>query len=755
MRKLAIFALSFSAAIFLSQYAIPEGWLLYLSGFFVLLGVFAVFFDDKRRLPALLLAFGLSIGFLWNFGYTQIFFNPAKALDGQTISIEAEATAYSEATSYGAKVKVKILREDSPDIKAVLYLNDEAPDIAPGDRLELRARLKQATTIQDSEVDYFTAQGIFLFAYQSGELRVSPPEGSGIKYIPAKMVRFLKDKIAEIFPEDTAALMQALLSGDTGLLSDSFYAALKTDGLSHAVAVSGMHVAFLVGLVTTLIPLRRRAAFVCIPVILIFMAMVGNTSSVVRAGIMYFFVLLAPVFRREHDSATSLGAALMLLLIVNPFAAAGVGLQLSFAATAGIIMFTNSIYIPLCGMLNKLRVAKFKPIGTALRFFAASFATSIGAIIFTTPLVILHFGYVSLIAPLANILVLWAVSLAFTGGLIACILGFVWSPIGAFAAGIAALPLRYIIWIVGKLSNIPFAAIYTLNDYFLFWPVYAYIMVAGFILLKGKLRRIALPVSMAAVSLCVVILITVFGSSDGLEITAVDVGQGQSIVLRSEGLAVVVDCGGNALGNEGDITAEYLLSQGQTRIDLLVLTHFHSDHAGGILQLLERMAVRQIAVPDIDDFESELSYEIISSALAKNIDILYVTEKTVMHCGGAEITLYPPIGTSGENERGLTILCTVGNFDMLITGDMDGSIERRLIRFYSLPDIELLIAGHHGSGHSTSMELLETVTPEIAIISVGYNSYGHPAEDVLERLLSVGAEIYRTDTMGNITVRVN
>ena len=127
-----------------------------------------------------------------------------------------------------------------------------------------------------------------------------------------------------------------------------------------------------------------------------------------------------------------------------------------------------------------------------------------------------------------------------------------------------------------------------------------------------------------------------------------------------------------------------------------------------------------------------------------------VTEETALPFGDAELTIFPPLGTGGSNELGLTVLATAGENDFLVTGDMERATEKKLIETYNLPDIEVLMAGHHGSKGSTSEELLEAVTPETVIISVGSNSYGHPAEDTLRRLARAGCAVYRTDHHGTV-----
>ena len=144
--------------------------------------------------------------------------------------------------------------------------------------------------------------------------------------------------------------------------------------------------------------------------------------------------------------------------------------------------------------------------------------------------------------------------------------------------------------------------------------------------------------------------------------------------------------------------------------------------------------------------------EILRLAEQYGVAVETVTEKTVLSFGGGELTIFPPLGAGGSNELGLTILAAAGERTFLITGDMERATEKKLVDTYSLPDVDVLMAGHHGSRDSTSGELLEAVTPETVVISVGSNSYGHPAEDTLQRLARAGCRVYRTDHHGTVYI---
>ena len=209
------------------------------------------------------------------------------------------------------------------------------------------------------------------------------------------------------------------------------------------------------------------------------------------------------------------------------------------------------------------------------------------------------------------------------------------------------------------------------------------------------------------------------------------------------------------MDNAGDIAADYIQAAGRSSLDFLILTHYHEDHANGVSQLLQRMQVSQLILPDVEE-ESPLRQEIITLAREKGVPITFLREDTRFHWGtSGELTLLAPLGQGTDtNELGLTVLASAGNFDVLITGDMGGEVEHLLLEHTELPDLELLVAGHHGSATSTTQELLQAVTPDMTAISVGeHNLYGHPAQETLERLAQSGTEIYRTDLQGTILVQ--
>ncbi|SHH53699.1 competence protein ComEC [Sporobacter termitidis DSM 10068] len=754
MRKLATAAVSFSGALFMAHYLLPDHALLISAAVCAVLSLAGLLFRSDTRLRIFLVCLGLAAGFLWTDAYTALFFAPAKALNGKTESVTAVVTGYPGETDYGSKVTVSVRVPGRPSLKTQLYVYDAAPDLTPGNTIEFTGKFRLADTVYGENTDTFLSKGVFLSASLKGDITVTGA-GASPRYIPAVLAHAVTEKLKEIFPADVSGFMRALIIGDTSGLSQdtALSGALSTTGTAHIIAVSGMNVAFLMGVLGVLIKNKRLLAAVGIPVVFLFMAVVGFMAPVTRAGIMQLFLLAAPLLKRETDGVTSLSASLLIILLFNPFAVGSAGLQLSFSATLGILLLTGKLYDWLERPLRDRKIYGHPLFRKPVRFVLGTLATTAGALVFSLPLIALHFGTVSLIAPLSNIAVLWAVELTFIGGIVAVAAAFLFAPAGAAAAFIVALPARFIVNAIIGLGRVPFAAVFTSNPAIAAWLVTAYLMLVVFVMLRARARQLLLPACLSLATLCLVLILTAsFSDRRGLSVTALDVGQGQCIVVTSGSYTEVVDCGSTSGKDAGDILTKYLQSHGRTTIDLLVLTHYHEDHAGGVQEVLERNKVAALAVPDPSIDTGALPGEILELAADKGVRILTVTQDTRVNCGGETVTLYAPIGGSDENERGLAILCSEGGFDALITGDMSAGIERRLVAAERLPDIEVLIAGHHGSKTSTSDTLLSAVTPEVALISVGYNSYGHPAPETLQKLALAGIATYRTDRDGTVTV---
>lgn len=743
MRRLALFTGSFSLGIFLAQYLLPVSWLpLCAAAAFVLAcGRLVLRGPWGRRL--LLAGVGLTLAFGWNWLYVRQVQVPMEALVETEQSVTMTLCGYGEKTDYGAKAAVRIAGLPG---KAVYYGDETLLAASPGQTVEDTVYFKSAARIRDEDVTTFTSKGVFLLAYQRGEAVLGAGTADSPSWWPARLGRAMQTRIAALFEGDTAGFLTAILTGDKSGLSERAAADLSEAGLYHILAVSGMHCGFLLMLVRLLTGRHRRKLLTGVMlVLLVFYALLtGGSPSVVRACVMLMLLLAAPLFDRESDGPTSLLTALFLILLWNPFAAASISLQLSFGAMAGILWLTPKLYRMLKGDEKH---------GKVFHFTAASFSTTMGALVFTVPLSAYYFGTLVLISPISNLLCLWAASGVFILGLLAVLAGFLWTPLGMLIAVAPRLLTGYILGLAHVLAQLPYHAVYFSNPYLKYWLAFVYLLFLTAYRMQPKNRR---KYAVAALSALLTLAVTVqLGKSRcgaELDVIMLDVGQGQCILMSSGDCCALVDCG-SSWYDAGELAAHQLQTMGRKTLDFLILSHYDEDHISGLSGLLVRMDVETLLVTEHAD-DSAVEAGLLETAAAHGVEVRPVTGETALALGEARLQVFPPVGDKNDNERSLAVLASLGEQDLLITGDMDRSAEKKLLAAYSLPDIEYLAAGHHGSQTSTSAELLDALKPETVCISVGSNNYGHPAEETLRRLAERGCTVYRTDLHGDIHLSI-
>lgn len=759
MRKLALFAGAFSAAVLLWRYSL---WPLALAAALLccLLGAVLGRRHPNARKAGLLILAGALLALVWSFGFYRVTLAPWKDYHKEKdLFLSARVDAFPCQGSTGRWVVNVRFTEPVTGRSAdgYLYLPVEA-DVRPGDSLTLTGTLYLADWIGDEETTYFSSKGVFIRVYADEVLSLTRPARIPARCAPQYAARYTETLLTRFFAEDTAPLARALLTGNKDGLDEQFQAMSRRAGLAHVIVISGMHVSFLASAIAFFLGRRNRLSVLFTLLLLGFFAlMAGGTPSAWRAVILCAAGLIAPLFGREDDPPTSLLTALMVLLLCNPCAAASISLQLSFAAVAGIYLLTPVL-------LERWRPKGKRPaafgkrlLRRARHLLASTLSVTLGATVFTLPLSAWYFGTVSLIAPLSNLLCLWAVSDAFLLSAAAAAAGLFAPPLAGAFAWIGNWFLRYLTGMTNALGALPFASITLTSVYFAVGlaGVYAIFCLHLFLPARQKRLRVPLVCSVFLLVCCTLFTRLEFRAGD-MTVAVLDVGQGQSVVLQCGGYTVLVDCGGDGYTDAGNTAADYLADVGVTHIDLLVLTHYHADHANGVPSLLHRMEVTSAALPDVEP-DSDLRRAVQSQLEQAGTDITYITENLRYQLDtDAVLTLYAPLGTGGGNEEGLSVLMSAGSYDALITGDMNAEVEERLVKYGALPDIELLVAGHHGSRYSTGEVLLDALRPETAVISVGANNnYGHPAEDTLRRLAEREITIYRTDLAGTVVLHTS
>ena len=751
MRKLATAALAFSAAIFLANYILPESRLIVPAVLSAMLGAFLALTRRKWLRPAVIALLFFSLGLTEYAVYDRLTVRRAAEYAGETREIRGTVLDYPDLYGSYNRLYIRIGTGDLPRFKAIVYDNEKAFSTAePGDRVSFTAKIRTADTLYGKPYDNYHTNGYYLRLSSIGS-EMLEKRGFSVPSLPARLRHFLCRRVDDIFPGDCRAFIKALMLGDKQdfYADDALYVAMSRSGLMHVVAVSGLHISFLVGLLGLLFGNGRRGALFSIVLIWCFVLVTGASNSAVRAAFMQTLLLLAPILRRENDSVTSLSAVLAIILAACPFAAKSVSLQLSFSAMAGIVCFGEKIHDRLMRPIPEH--LQIRPVRYALGVIASSLSVTA----FTMPLTALHFSYVALLSILSNIACIWAVSLCFCMAWIACALSIV-PALGTAAAWLCAWLARYILFCAGLVARIPYAVLYMKTDGAILWMAASYALVLlGLLLRKKRTLRILLPAGLSLALLAGIILHTERKYRENDYFSILNVGQGQCITAFSGDATAVIDCGNiNNIEDAGSIAGEYLLGCGRESVELLILTHLHSDHADGAVRLMEMLPVDTLILPADADDSGSLYAGILSCADRHGTRVVIVENNTTASVGGIDVRIYKPADDGDENERCLMLSIQNGGTELLVTADASKKQERALVRREDLSDTDILVVGHHGSRYASSGELLEEAGGGLAVVSVGYNTYGHPAQETLDALGKHGYRIMRTDEDGTVEIRM-
>lgn len=751
MRRGCILFASFAAGVFFALYLLPlSAWL--WTGL-ALAGVAGVArWRRWRVLP--LIALGAAVALCWTAGFRAVFYAPWESLDSRRTEVTFTlAETPQPVEDFAARGVVYLRGEGVVPTKALFYGDRALLNCHLGDEITVRSDVSLANRFYGEETAVYTSKGIFLRLTARGDMSVTPVQRLPLYLLPAYWGEKLSASIQTIFPSDVAPFLAALTVGDRSALDQALTTDLSRTGISHLVSLSGMHICFLAEILSLAVGYEpRRRAAVCIPALLFFALAVGASASVLRAVVLYAVLLLAPVLGRQSDRWTSLSFALALLLFLDPYAAQSISLQLSFAAAAGLTLITEPLQERLAAHLPVGDTPRRRLLRRLLRPVMNISSATLGALSLTLPLSMSYFGSVSLVQPLTNLLILPVVPLLFALTLLAALFGMVLPIPAALCAKVLAFPARYILWIVSCFAKLPLSSV-TVTD------VYYPLLVLGIYLLCALLLRAKAPRRWWVYLLSAgVLFLAAWGFTAStfrvgdLTAAVLSVGQGQSVLLMSRGETALVDCGGNGLTSAGDVAADYLQDRGESTLDYLILTHYHSDHTNGLPDLFRRVKINHLILPRMDEDEDTQQW-LLTQAAEQGSAVTWIDVNTGLTFGECSLRLYAPLGDGGANEEGLSLLASAGDFDLLITGDMNAAVENLLVEYGDLPShVEVLLAGHHGSRYATGDTLLNAIRPDAAIISVGRNTYGHPADATLDRLRERGVTLYRTDTQGTITV---
>ncbi len=565
----------------------------------------------------------------------------------------------------------------------------------------------------------------------------------------------------KVLNNEEGAVLKAFILGDKTSLNDEIEGSFSASGLSHILAVSGLHVGVFVSIVINILNLfkvsKRKRMLISVFSLVFFIFFTGASVSAIRAGVMYIVALTAKLIYRRADSISVLAEVAAILCFVNPHVIYNASFMLSFAATAGIITLSESIIVKFSGICAKFEGKKI--LHRNIKNIVELLAVSLSAQIFTIPLVICLFDGFSTMSVISTILITQLLPLTLSCGLLFCAVSFVSSTLSFYLGGCIYLLAKIMIGISDFFAGFPFARIIfgRITPFFLL----IYVLIIAVFFFGIKKDRIKYMISLISLTnLIIIYLFNTVLTYDTAQISFINVGQGDCALIKTPGNCdILIDAGGyEGSDKTGDYIIEpYLIKNGVTDIEYVVLSHFHKDHTIGLISMFDSMKIYNLVVP-YNSSDSEEAELILKKAKEKGIKITYFAHNDRIKVNDEILlTAITPdelqyAFSDSDNEMCLMLRLDYGNSSFIFTGDISSFAEKYAVNKYkNMLRADVLKVAHHGSKNSNCDEFLKAVSPTYAYIPVGNNSFGHPHQDAIKRLKDNNIEVYRSDIHKDVT----
>lgn len=566
------------------------------------------------------------------------------------------------------------------------------------------------------------------------------------RYI-AQLVYGFKKKIEGILSlctdDRSVQILKGLLFGDTSTIQEDDYKNFQKSGIIHIFAVSGYNIwlfLYMLNILLFFLHNKRLKTIIIIMLLGFYSIMSGSTPSVVRAFIMASIILWGRILKREPDHLTSLSLAGIMILILNPLAVMDIGFQLSFISTASIIILSpalRKVWMPVNGRLRDIIVL--------------TLSVQIGML----PVVVYYFNNFPIFSLISNIIIVPLVSLMIILGIMVILLNFIYTGAAFFTGYIIVWITRTILYMTEFIASIPYSNMNMISPGILGIVLYYAIMWVIFNWVKiNKSWKSKILMGTAAILIFCMVSEMVPGE---LKISFIDVGQGDCILISTPDRKHILIDGGGKPDNPysgfdigKDVLKPYLYRHGINKIDLIVCTHFHDDHLNGLIPVMDSFRFGKLAVRGV---EKSGSYDKLLSKVSMESKMVFkaVDGETIEVGRYVKLYVLNPEGHEyDENDSSVVIKMVYKDFSALFTGDISAEVEKRLATRHMRADV--LKIPHHGSAASLTSDFLDSVNPEAAVICVGENKFGHPADVIVKKIKDKGISLYRTDQNGEIII---
>lgn len=587
---------------------------------------------------------------------------------------------------------------------------------------------------------------------------------------------FMRGVISKFMHGDEAELAKAMVIGERSGIAGEINEEFVNTGTIHILAVSGLHIGFLMAMLmimasVTRVP-RKLRFFVIAPVLILYANVVGMMPSITRAVIMALVVLFGLFLQRRPQILNSLGFAALIILILNPSQLFTPGFQLSFAAVMSIAFFHQRILAMVHETYRTLQERQF--LDSIVSLSLLTLAATIG----TVPLTAYYFNRISLVSVFANLCIVPLAGIFATTTF--TFIGI--SVISSWLAGIFGAACQLvgfgILKINSVLGSLSISSVVISDSGWVFAFLYFSWLIAVIVFprasVSGKilLKKIIFAILLGAN----IILYTNLFSSGFIihkrpeaKLYVLDVGQGDAIYVElPDGKNMLVDAGlkfrNYDIGER--VVVPFLQHHGIRELDYLIVTHLHSDHIGGAASVMDKMKIDNLIYPD-QTSDSQVWASTLARVRAYRIPARIASAGMILDSASTcrVYVLHPNRKYVGEgglayrtrlNDGSVVLKVCVGKESFLLAGDAEKRVEHDLVKIYgTFLSSNIYKAGHHGSSTSSSLEFLKTIHPAYAVISVGaHNKFGHPSPLVLEEMKKENIPVWRTDSLGAAYFRI-
>lgn len=662
----------------------------------------------------------------------------------------------------------------------------------PGDKLVIRCSAKRPTSFNTPHsfdyAQYLATQHIWITGFVRSHMFIhkldqAPGIYHRLYFLPERLRTKLGEQIDNSLEKDAAAMYRAVLLGDRSPLDKAILESFKGSGTMHILAISGLHMAVIGTLLfTTLYWLLSRseylllrctvqkwAAFICMPFLIGYSLLTGMNAPVMRAVIMSCIIIAAIVTNRKNTPAALVALAALVILVSNPLQLYTVSFQLSFSAIISILFILPTVKL-LVGQAPDSTHQKVSVLQKCTHWLLAGFIVSVTATLGTAPLLLSNFNRVSIIGPVANLIIeplicMWSLPLGFISILITSL-----SPeMSSFLLHIGSYGLTLASSSANFFSSLPYSSIWLPSPPL--WVVVLYYVALIILATQSTKRLWFMRASLVFLAVSILLMVSqdriIRKKPSTFQLTFLDVGQGNSTLMEyPTGERVLVDGGGSSYGSQSvgeQVIAPFLWKNGIGKIDAIVITHPDADHYNGLSFLVKHFSPTFIWVSDTKGHDDNFK-DLIELSQKHSVQLIIPERGQRMDLSGVDFQCVANLISSRQNDprqqqgslRNLGIILRAGTASLkaLFPGDIGVASEQELIEEGYDIQADILQSPHHGSKTSNSIEFLEAVSPKFLIVSAGHYGKGYfPHPGLEEDCRSRNITMLTTASEGTITIK--